>query len=264
MLFQELCRRKIGWDEPMPSDIAQQWNQWLEDLPSIHDMKISRCIKSPELGPLKSAQLHHFSDASQSGYGAVTYLRLEDIDGKVHCSLLMSKAKLAPLKTMTIPRLELAAAVVAVKMDELIRHQLELSLVDSVYWSDSMIVLQYLKNDDKRFQTFVANRVATIQDLSSPSQWRYIDTQSNPADDVSRGLKARELVSSLRWSHGPEFLWLQEGKWPVQPTIGSSSLDAELEVKKDPQVYQTITDTKVDIIAEIMGRHSTWFGLRKD
>ena len=175
MIFQSLCRRKLGWDEEMPKEFVDQWNRWLSDLATIAKIKIPRCLKpcSDFKQPI-SAQLHHFSDASEQGLGAVNYLRLLDNDGKVHCSLVMAKAKLAPLKTTTIPRLELAAAVVSTRLDKCIREHLEMPLMETVYWTDSMIVLQYLRNEDKRFQTFVANRIAEIRDHSSPLQWRHV------------------------------------------------------------------------------------------
>ena len=95
-----------------------------------------------------------------------------------------------------MPRLELAAAVEAVKLDKMLTNELQIPLCESVFWTDSTIVLWYLNNTMKRFQTFVANRVSAIQQASSPSKWRYVDTRNNPADDVSRGQTATELLSN--------------------------------------------------------------------
>jgi hypothetical protein len=120
-----------------------------------------------------STQLHTFADASQRGYGAVTYIRFEDIGGNVHCSFVMAKSRVAPLKETTIPRLELSAAVVATRLDKMVRHESDIRIDASQFWTDSTCVLGYLKNKNKRFQTFVANRIATILEASSPIQWRY-------------------------------------------------------------------------------------------
>ncbi|XP_038062620.1 uncharacterized protein LOC119733113 [Patiria miniata] len=190
MLFQEICRRKIGWDDSIPDEIGRQLERWLADLPQLKSLSVPRCIKPQGFGTSTTVQLHHFCNASERGYGAVTYLRLQDVDERVSSCLLMAKAKLAPLKKTTIPRLELAAGVVSVKLDEMIRRELLLPLQESVFWSDSMIVLHYLRNEDKRYQTFVTNRISRILELSKASQWRYVDSMSNPADDVSRGLTA--------------------------------------------------------------------------
>jgi hypothetical protein len=127
MLFQELCRIKYGWDDPMPTEIKEQWCRWLQDLPLIQNFAVPRCIK-PKGFETASAELHHFADAPEQGYGAVSYLRMVDNNGTLHCSFLMSKSRLAPLKPTTIPRLELAAAVEAVKLDKLLRKELKIPL----------------------------------------------------------------------------------------------------------------------------------------
>ena len=120
MLFQELCRRKTGWDDSIPDDITRQWERWLADLPELKHLSVPRCIKPKGFGLGEVVQLHHFCDASEMGYGAVTYLRLKDIHGRVSSCLLLAKAKLAPLKKTTIPRLELAAGVLFVKLNDMI------------------------------------------------------------------------------------------------------------------------------------------------
>ena len=264
MIFQSLCRRKLGCDEEMPKEFVDQWNRWLSDLATIAKIKIPRCLKpcSDFKQPI-SAQLHHFSDASEQGLGAVTYLRLLDNDGKVHCSLLMAKAKLAPLKTTTIPRLELAAAVVSTRLDKCIHEHLEMPLMETVYWTDSMIVLQYLRNEGKRFQTFVANRIAEIRDHSSPLQWRHVDSMSNPADDVSRGVSAGELVDNDHWIQGPAFLYQEESAWPTQPGFNEQKIDCEAEIKKEPRIYQSKQDRLDPIIDNLFTRYSSWYHLKK-
>lgn len=102
----------------------------------------------------------------------------------------MGKARVAPLKVMTIPRLELAAAVLAAKVDRMLREELELVLYDSVFWTDSTSVLKYILNDTSRFLTYVANRVSTIRNLSQKFQWRYVNSTANPADDASQSVKS--------------------------------------------------------------------------
>ena len=182
-------------------------------------IRIPRCIKPTNTPEIVSTQLHAFADASQRGYGAVTYIRFEDIGGNVHCSFVMAKSTVAPLKETTIPRLELSAAVVATNLDKMVRHGSDIRIDASHFWTDSTCVLSYLKNKNRRFQTFVANRIATILEASSQIQWRYVTSVQNPADDASRGLTADALLNNLRWITGPEFLWKSENYWPSQPTI---------------------------------------------
>ena len=165
-----------------------------------------------------SVTLHHFSDASQQGYGAVSYLRSMNDKGIIHCSFVMGKARTAPLKSITIPRLELSAAVLATRLDKIIRREIDLPIRDSVFWTDSTCVINYIRSNDKRFHTFVANRVAVIRDGSSPSQWRYVSTEENPADDASRGLAISSVTKNSRWINGPDFLWEPESRWPAKGT----------------------------------------------
>ena len=141
-------------------------------------------------------ELHHFCDASTTGYGACSYLRMVSPTGGISVSLVASKARLAPIKVVTIPRLELAAAVIAVRLDNLIKSVLENECVVSTFWSDSQIVLAYLQSESGRFKVFVANRVSMIRQYSSPEQWRYISSRENPADILSRGCDASQLPRS--------------------------------------------------------------------
>ncbi|KAK7886828.1 hypothetical protein WMY93_026449 [Mugilogobius chulae] len=136
ILLQELCRRKCGWDSELPPDIQQRWTKWFRDLPKLSEFKVGRCIKPCQFKSPVKAQMHHFSDASENGYGAVSYLRLES-GMDVHVAFLQGKARVTPLKQVTIPRLELTAAVLAVRMDNMLRAELQLSLESSIFWTDS-------------------------------------------------------------------------------------------------------------------------------
>lgn len=120
---------------------------------------------------------------------------------------------MTPLKPVTIPRLELTAALVSVRVSQTLQQELEYDNVSEVFWTDSKVVLGYINNDARRFHTFVANRVQQIRDHTSPNQWHYVETKSNPADDASRGLSARSLVDRKRWINGPAFLWENDESW---------------------------------------------------
>jgi len=166
-LMQDLTRKKLGWDEPLPEVELNEWTRWSDDLLKVESVRVQRCVKPGESNNV-CCQLHHFADASCTAYGVVIYLRAVKRDGKTTCSLMMAKSRLAPVKTVTLPRLELMAATLAVKVDQLMQRELDIPLAKSVFWTDSAIVLQYISNEHKRFHTFVANRVAAIRDSSSP------------------------------------------------------------------------------------------------
>ena len=179
---------------------------WLNGLTKLSQLSVDRCVRPIDFGNVVSRQIPHFCDASQSAYGAVSYLRLVNSDGQVHCSFLIGKSRLAPLKQTTIPRLELAAATVSICLNKVLSKEFELPVDTITFGTDSMTVLRYTGNKSKRFHTYVANRVAFVREDSSPSKWRYIDTKSNPADDASRGVTANAFIQNNRWIKGPAFL----------------------------------------------------------
>lgn len=137
-------------------------------------------------------------------------------NGDVHCSFLCGKSRVTPTKFQSVPRLELVAAVMAVQADKWLTKQLELHACNSIFWTDSCVVLGSIRNETKRFKTFVANRLAKIHRHTTAAQWRYVDTKLNPADDASRGLSVPKFLKS-RWTKGPVFLWEAEDKWPTPP-----------------------------------------------
>ena len=208
-ILQRLCRDKSDWDDPVPEPLRHSWEKWRNSLHHLEKLKIQRCYKPHAFGEFTSVQLHHFSDASDHGYGQCSYLRLTDDTGRVHCSFVMGKARVTPLKPVTIPRLELTAALLSVRISASLREELEYDHITEVFYTDSQVVLGYIKNDARRFHVFVANRVQQIRDNSTPDQWKYIETKENPADESSRGLSPQDLIDS-RWLNGPPFLWQRE------------------------------------------------------
>ena len=195
ILLQNLCRKQLGWDDLIPEEDLIRWKSWLEELPRLEQFAIDRCFKPPNFGDIISCQLHHFSDASQVAYGAISYLRLINSRQEVHCSFVMGKSRLSPLKPVTIPRMELSAAVLSTRLDR-IHQEVEFPIDDSFYWTDSTCVLRYIANSERRYKTFVANRVAAIREQSIPCQWHYVGTKMNPADDASRGLSTEAITRS--------------------------------------------------------------------
>ena len=261
VILQDLCRRRLEWDDPIPDDERNRWLSWLEDLPKLEQLSVDRCLKPPGFGKVVSVQLHHFSDASQQGYGAVSYLRFLNDKDAIHCSFMMGKARTAPLKTVTISRLELSAAVVASRLDKILRKEIDLPVDESVFWTDSTCVISYIQNNDKRFHTFVANRIAIIHDASSPSQWRYVNSEGNPADDASRGLTVDSVISKNRWINGPDFLWKPESRWPVQPT--AQMQDNDPEIKRESQAFFSLTDAGTNCVNQLLEYFSSWYRLKK-
>ena len=262
ILLQDLCRNKSEWDAEISGTDLRRWQQWLYDLPKLKELFIDRCLKPIDFGAVSCIQLHYFADASEQGYGIVVYIRFTNREGRVHCQLLLSKARVAPSKKTTIPRMELTAATIAVKIHRKLQDLWNLRADLIFFWTDSMSVLRYINNETTRFHTFVANRITVIREGSECSQWKYVSSKQNPADCVSRGLSADELLKSQWWAKGPEFLWTPYPEW-VKVESQSLLIPADdPEVKRvvhSTQVTQT-TDSPID---DLLHRCSTWTKLRR-
>ncbi|XP_043241053.1 uncharacterized protein LOC122391322 [Amphibalanus amphitrite] len=260
-ILQDLCRLNLGWDDTIPEEHAERWTQWCNDLKELKQFSVSRSL-SPADCKAVSRQLHHFADASERGYGTVSYIRLVDEEGKIRTYLLMSKARVAPLKVCTIPRLELSAAALAVQMNTLLLSELEVPMDAVFFWTDSISTLRYIQNKTSRFQTFVANRLSIIHAGSNPNQWKYVPSSLNPADDVSRGLTARQFLDSKRWTDGPEFLSGQIHVWPDQTSALQSVEGEEPEEIKKVTVNAARVDED-DPTSQLLNRFSDWHRLKK-
>lgn len=262
-IIQDLCRKKLDWDDEIPQEDLDRWQLWLQELPKLEHFTIERCLKPKDFGSIASCQLHNFSDASERGYGAVSYLRLVDCNGKIHCSFVLGKSRLTPMKKVTIPRLELSAAATATKVSSMIRRELDLPIDEDIYWTDSTCALGYITNEDRRFKTFVANKISVIHENSQPSQWRYVNTKLNPADDASRGLSAEELVNNERWIKGPDFLWSSEDDWPKLPDTTIAVQEDDPEVKEEIKAVSFATNSGMNPIDRMIHYYSSWYRLKK-
>ena len=163
-------------------------------------------------------QLHIFCDSSQQAYGAVAYLRGLSADDGIHTAFLMAKTRVAPLKTTTLPRLELLAALLGAKLFQFLNKTLELvNSSEVIYWSDSQIVLSWLSSN-KQPQQFVRTRVHKIQEITSSQTWRFCPTSMNPADLITRGVSTIIFNDKKKlWFEGPPGLSEPEEQWPPYP-----------------------------------------------
>ena len=208
-ILQALCRQNVNWDDPVPDEILPQWEKWRTELPLLEKLTFPRCLKPKNFGEPMRAEIHSFSDASDNGIGQISYLRMVNHKGEIHVSFLSAKSRVAPLKPISIPRLELTAAVISVNVATMLKSELDIETIQCYYYTDSEIVIGYINNDARRFHVYVGNRVQHIRDRSSPENWFHVPGKENPADEASRGLTAKELLESNRWFNGPQFLWQQ-------------------------------------------------------
>ena len=230
ILLQRLWELKVDWDDPVPSMIYDAWSRWRSELPLLADKHIPRCYFKKE-SYITSLELHGFCDASELAYGAVVYLRMTDSNGDIQISLVTSKTKVAPIKRLTIPRLELCGAQLLAQLLHHIQRVFELPLNSVFAWTDSTIVLSWLVGNPKRFKTYVGNRVSYIVDLIGPDRWNHVNGLENPADCASRGLFPSELLEHPLWWNGPSWLGLPPANWPkLMPLTPNVDLGEEREV----------------------------------
>uniref|UniRef100_A0A182IER0 Integrase catalytic domain-containing protein n=1 Tax=Anopheles arabiensis TaxID=7173 RepID=A0A182IER0_ANOAR len=214
--MQKLWIACHDWDDPLSSELAEEWKGFHANLPLLSDIKIPRYVRLPKS---TSMQLHCFADASEAAYGAVMYLRSTDSDGQIKVEILAAKSRPAPLKRISLARLELCAAVMAINLWNHVSKSMGMQEIETFMWSDSRVVLHWLKSPSYTWVTFVANRVSLIQDIGKCCKWMHIRGTENPADVVSRGALPQQLLSSDLWFHGPSWLSSPQEEWKESKMI---------------------------------------------
>ncbi|XP_043262458.1 uncharacterized protein LOC122403168 [Colletes gigas] len=251
IMLQKIWTMKIDWDESLPMSIHTEWMQYYRQLPVLNNITFNR--KTVIDSAIKT-ELHGFCDASERAYGACLYLRSVDANGNVRTNILIAKSKVAPLKTQTIPRLELCGALLLSSLTTTVQRALHITVDRTIFWTDSTIVLHWLESSPHLLKTFVANRVSEIQNKTNIANWRHVPTNDNPADLISRGQSPEEFLRPSIWTYGPEWLCKDETHWPTwEMTIPS--------VLPEQKATLCLTTTHVDI--PILERYSSWGKMRR-
>ncbi|XP_063233612.1 uncharacterized protein LOC134537270 [Bacillus rossius redtenbacheri] len=213
-LIQHLWIRCIDWDDPPPADILATWQRFQRELPSLASITISRFVPVTQRELL--LEIHGFSDSSEQGYAAVVYLRATSPDGSVSVYLLVGRSKVAPIKRVSLPRLELCGALLLARtMHRILQNYGPHVNLDQIFaWTDSTVVLHWIRGSPHKWKTFVANRVGQIHDLVPAKHWNHVLSDSNPADCASRGLFPSEIADHSLWWTGPSWLYKPPEEWP--------------------------------------------------
>ncbi|XP_032687426.1 uncharacterized protein LOC116851764 [Odontomachus brunneus] len=253
ILMQRLWIAQCDWDEVVPPKLFEAWQQYRTHLHKLEEVTIPRWI---QLGHhVLNRELHGFSDASTKAYAAAVYLRVITVDGMVSVNLLAAKSKVAPVRTMSVPRLELSAAQLLARLIEFLLESLDFRDVSVHCWTDSTITLAWLSRPSTTWKTFVANRVAEIHTLLPNTPWRHISTKENPADCASRGIAPDDLATNIQWWSGPEWLRQSSDYWPRS----NSEFDHHALSEQREQT-QSLT-TFVVIPWDLAQRYSSWHKL---
>jgi len=227
IIMQSLWQLKINWDDVLPDNICAEWQGYRGGLPSLNHLRIPRKIISTEI--VVSAEIHGFADASEKAYGACLYLRTTGGHGETDVNLICAKSKVAPLKIVSLPRLELCAALLLARLSNKLIPKLNLKIDRRRFWTDSKVVLAWITSPSGRWKTFVAHRVGEIQELTACNEWSHVPTHDNPADVISRGCNAEDIEKKSIWWCGPEWLIKDASMWPKPTNVDKS------EVEKMPE-----------------------------
>ncbi|XP_073718868.1 uncharacterized protein [Misgurnus anguillicaudatus] len=255
VLIQALWRNEQGWDEPITGELLSVWQSWENELSHLHNINMPRCYMPVGFDLYNSpVDLHIFCDASEKAYGSVAYLRAEGDEGHIHVSFVMSRSRVAPRRQLSMPRLELSAALTGAQLAKLLHTELTIPFRQTTMWSDSTTVLSWIQSDSSQYKVFVGTRIGEIQELTDATSWRYVSSEHNPADDITRGKSLYQLTQPTRWKNGPAFLYDHPAQWPAIHTVKSEDVG---ELKKftfcgqltvpdastpDPSQYNTWSD----------------------
>lgn len=247
--LQRLWQRGYEWDQLLEPQEAKEWQEFFRELKQLEKQELPRCLTPT--AATGCPILCIFADASRDAFGACAYLRWQVEEGRYEVRFVAAKSRVAPLKELTIPRLELQAAVLASRLYQTIQEESRLEFEKAILFTDSMIVYCWIKSIPRSFKPFVSARVSEIQSNTDPSQWRHVPGENNVADDVSRGTTVQEL--SNRWVNGPDFLKREEAEWPNETTPMDEKAE-QSERRKDKFCGATVkAEEAIDVT-----RFSSW------
>ena len=239
ILLQEIWQTKLTWDEPLPDMIKGKWTAILADLRELPNLLVPRLYFPPTHTSTHIDNVFVFADASTKAYGAIVYLN----SGK-HISLAMSKNRVAPTRVVTLPRLELMAAVTATRLTAFVCSSIpyDKQRVRVHFWTDSQIVLHWI-HKGTNCKPFISHRVKEIREAFPTATWSFTPSGDNPADLLTRGLSADQLKSSILWTCGPDWL-LDRSTWPTWTPTSALHLQAEEEALRTPVTQHTEDSTE--------------------
>ena len=199
VIMQELWTLNLDWDESIPQALHTSWENICKEISEINNLIINRHVLSFETDQI---EYHGFCDSSEVAYGASIYVCSKNKNGMREPRLLCAKSRVAPLKNTTLPRLELLGAQLLAQLSQKVSIACKVPKDNWHYWTDSTVVLAWIKAPSNRWKTYVANRVAEIQELTN-TNWNHVQSSDNPADIISRGATAKELLTTNIWWDGP-------------------------------------------------------------
>ncbi|XP_062538388.1 uncharacterized protein LOC134206676 [Armigeres subalbatus] len=212
VLIQDLWRAGTAWDEQVSEDVYAKWHRWVQMIGYIAEIRIPRCyFCNADQNTYHDSELHVFVDASEIAYSCAIYLRTLEKGGDSQCCLIAAKSKVAPLKPWSIPRLELQGCVLGVRWSTFVKAEHNIPVSKTVFWTDSRTALGWIKSDPRNYRQFVAFRVGEILEHTTSSEWRWVPSKANPADEATKWGSGPYFDRNSKWFQGPNFLRLRSG-----------------------------------------------------
>ena len=256
MFMQQLWQIEVHWDDQLTTELKEHWQRLQHKLSIVNGIQIDKLVISKE--KLRRIELHGFSDISEVAYGACIYLRQTDVQGNITTRLLCSKSRIASLKRLSLPRLELCAAMLLADMYQASSRALKISFNKTRFCTDSMIVLAWLKSPAARWKTFVAYRVNHIQEITNIEDGSHISSKENPPDLVSCGVDANVLKNLSLWWRGPNWLQQVEASWPKCEEI--ADISEEKKIVSPTPVVSLLTQLSLE---EVFTKFASWNKLQR-
>lgn len=229
ILQQDLWRSGIGWDAPLPAHLVAKWHEYRRAIDQLDRVSIPRWLKTTTFD---GVQLHIFTDASELAMGAVAYFRIPNQDNTFTIRLITARSKVAPIKRVTIPRLEFMAALSGAELSKFIRQTYRLPDIETYFWTDSTIAVHWLRRDPATCKPFIANRIIAIREAGENGIWQHVKGIDNPADLLTRGASAEQLRNNALWWTGPAWLAQQIQDWPT-PQVSTLTPEQQAIIKAE-------------------------------
>lgn len=212
-VMQEVWRTGISWDTQITPTCRDAWNIFIHSLQRLRNLEIPRHIPAAD----RKGSLHVFCDASEKIYATAVYFVARDASGMTRSNLVAAKARAAPLKTISIPRLELQGCVSGTRLAKSVIEETDYTIENRYFWTDSKTVLAWIQSDPRTFKSFVAHRLAEIEDSTTPADWRWVPSALNIADYATKCIPD-EFNGNHQWFRGPDFITQSQKDWPVDKT----------------------------------------------
>lgn len=257
IVLQDVWKSHIGWDDQINDLEYENWKRWTNKLEMLKTIQIKRCYSAKLSNELpKIIQLHTFCDASEKAYSTVSYIRIEDEEG-IDVTLIGARTKVAPINPISIPRLELQAAVLAARFATHIQQTHPFVINSRIFWCDSQVVLKWLHGNPSNYRQYVSFRIGELLDSTSLKEWRWVPSAENVADDATKWSESDPISSDARWFCGPRYLYFHENEWPGGVWKDTTPTDKELKIHRVTSIG-TISIPKIPVDPN---KYSSWHRL---